>query len=167
MSGGGISALTKVLAAKNDYTLLDFLAHGGERYAELYFKEYGVKLLCNDWYKEGIAEDYDVIVANDIFPDADQRLELFIERALKRCKELRLVITYYNSPRFYTAKRTDDLEILTFLSWDGEITAMKLSKYMNKAIGTSTDELAYICSNKESLYRNGRGVCGIRFKGDI
>lgn len=146
--------------------MLDFLAHGGERYAELFFKEYGVKLLCEDWYKEGIADNYDVIVANDIFPDADQRLELFIEQALKHCKELRLVITYYNTPRFYTAKRTDDLEILTFLSWDGEITAMKLSKYLDKVIQTSADELDYIRGNKESIYWNGRGVCGIRFRGE-
>ena len=85
---------------------------------------------------------------------------------IKRCQELRLVVTYYNTPRFYTSKRVDDSEILTFLSWDGEITAMKLMKYMDRAIDTNKEEIEFIRNNKESLYWNGRGICSIYFKGE-
>lgn len=165
--GGGINALTKILAMKNEYTLLDFVAHGGERYAEILSRDYGVKWLSKDWYSVDDIGQYDVIVANDIFPDVDQRMELFIDRMLKHCKELRLVITYYNRPVFYTSKRIDDSEILTFLSWDGEITAMKLKKYIDRAIDTTEEDIDFIQTSRESLYRNGRGICSICFNGDI
>ena len=90
-------------------------------------EEYNIHWLNADWYDEDF-ETYDIVIANDIFPDVDQRLEIFIDKMLPKCKELRLVLTYYNEPRFYQMKRNDDSEVLTFLSWDGEILGMKLRK---------------------------------------
>ena len=76
------------------------------------------------------------------------------------------MITYYNAPRFYTAKRVDDSEILTFLSWDGEITALKLMKYKENIIGTTEEELREMQNNHESIFRNGRQVSYVVLRGE-
>lgn len=164
--GGGYNSLTKVLAANSDYTLLDFMAHGGEEYMNENSKKYNINWINSDWYHAELDNQYDVIIANDIFPDVDQRMELFIEKMLPLCKELRLVLTYYNTPRFYTAKRVDDSEILTFLSWDGEIMALKLMKYAERILDTTEEELREMKNNKASIFRNGRQVSYAVLKGD-
>lgn len=166
--GGGINSLTKSLAQKTEYTLLDYMAHGGEDYTKLEAETYGYSFIHGDWYNAIISDDiFDVVIANDIFPDVDMRLELFLNRFLPKCKELRIVITWYNAPQFYVTKRIDDTEMLTFLSWDGEITAMKLKKYFIRMIDTTEDELDSMCTFKESVYRNGRQVAYVRLKGNF
>lgn len=163
--GGGINALTKKLAENCDYHLLDFLAHGGSEYLASFSEQYKIDWINDDWYQTNL-DRYDVIIANDIFPDVDMRMELFIEKMLPVCRELRLVLTYYNQPMFYQAKRVNDSEVLTFLSWDGEITALKLEKYLDRAFDTTTQEIESIKSETESIYRNGRQVSCLRLRGD-
>ena len=163
--GGGINSLTKVLAKNTSYYLLDFLAHGGENYLQHVCSNYNIFWIKSDWY-EALSEEYDVIIANDIFPDVDMRLDLFLKKALPRCKECRLVLTYYNTPKFYTTKRVDDSEIMTFLSWDGEILGMKMEKYLSRMDATKQD-LIEMKDNYESIYQNGRQVCFIKLKGDL
>jgi len=163
--GGGINSLTKVLASNSSYYLLDFLAHGGDEYLKTSCGEYNIFWIKSDWY-EALTDKYDVIIANDIFPDVDMRLDLFLQKALPRCKECRLILTYYNSPKFYMTKRVDDSEIMTFLSWDGEILGMKMEKYLARMDATMQDleEMKY---NYDSIFRNGRQVCYIKLKGDL
>ena len=107
------------------------------------------------------------MIANDIFPDVDQRLEMFLDRMLPICRELRLVLTYYNVPRYYTTKRMDDSEIMTFLSWDGEITALKLKKYLYRSYDTQIEQIERMKDDHSSIYWNGRQVSYIRFRGDL
>lgn len=164
--GGAYTSLTKVLAKNCEYTLLDFMAHGGDDYLKSVSQEYKIQWMQKDWYDAEIGE-YDIIIANDIFPDVDQRLELFLDKMLKHCKELRLVLTYYNEPKFYTTKRTDDLEIMTFLSWDGEITGLKLKKYLGRLNNTVESELDDMTNIQSSIFYNGRQVSYITLKGDI
>lgn len=164
--GGGYNSLTKILAAHSQYTLLDFMAHGGDFYLSKMSEQYHINWLEKDWYELEKMEDYDVIIANDIFPDVDQRLELFIEKMIPHCHELRLVLTYYNTPCFYTTKRVDDSEIMTFLSWDGEITGIKLRRYMDRSDATEY-ELDEMKSNNSSIYRNGRQVSYMVINGDL
>jgi len=80
---------------------------------------YGIDWLFNwDWYEYPIEEhSYDVIIANDLFPNVDQRLELFLEKYLPHCKEMRLSLTYFDEPKWYRAKRVDGDEVLTMLQW--------------------------------------------------
>lgn len=165
--GGGYNALTKVLAENCEYTLLDFMAHGGKDYIKRHYMRHNINWINSDWYETELEQTYDVIIANDIFPDVDQRMELFIERMLPICRELRLVLTYYNAPRFYTAKRTDDSEILTFLSWDGETTALKLMKYKDRMVDTTESDLRKMRDDKTSIFRNGRAVSYVVLKGDL
>ena len=164
--GGGYNSLTKVLAANSQYTLLDFMAHGGEDYLREISGKYHIHWMEQYWYDMKETDAYYVIIANDIFPDVDQRMELFIDKMLPHCHELRLVVTYYNTPCFYTTKRVDDSEIMTFLSWDGEITGLKLKKYTSRS-NASEHELEAMKDNHDSIYRNGRQVSYIVIKGDL
>lgn len=164
--GGGLNSLTKILAANSQYTLLDFLAHGGKEYLTEIEEKSHIRWVEKDWYEIEKMENYDVIIANDIFPDVDQRMELFISRMLPYCRELRLVVTYYNCPCFYTTKRIDDSEIMTFLSWDGEITAMKLKKYIDRS-NANVKELEEMKVNVDSIYQNGRQVSYLVIQGDL
>lgn len=165
--GGGINSLTKVIARNNQYTLIDFLAHGGNDYLTKVMNNYLINWHEEDWYVHNLDESYDIIIANDIFPDVDQRLELFLDKMLPRCKEMRLVVTYYNNPKFYLTKRYDDSELMTFLSWDGEITSMKLEKYIGRMQNTTLKELDEMKTNHSSIYWNGRQVSYIVFNGDL
>lgn len=135
--GGGYNSLTKVLASHSQYTLVDFMAHGGEDYLRQVSEKYHIH-----W------------------------MEQFIDKMLPHCHELRLVVTYYNTPCFYTTKRLDDSEIMTFLSWDGEITGLKLRKYVSRS-NASERELETMKDNYDSIYRNGRQVSYIVIKGDL
>lgn len=119
-----------------------------------------------NWYDMVIEDTYDIVIANDIFPDVDQRMELFIDKFLPYCKELRLVMTYYNNAKFYLTKRCDDPELMTFLSWDGEITALKMMKYLDVAVNTTKEEIEAMKYEKDSIYRNGRHVSYIVLKGN-
>lgn len=165
--GGGINSLTKLLAQNSNYTLLDFFAHSDKAEVSTYLTCYSMKMINSDWYDFVPTQNYDVVIANDIFPDVDQRLELFMELYLPLCHEMRLVITYYNSPRFYTTKRIDDTEIMTFLSWDGEITALKLKNYLSRMMDTASADLLAMPSDNDSVFRNGRQVAYIALYGDL
>lgn len=162
--GGGYNALTKVLARNSRYTLVEFMAHGGK---DGLYKMGGIKWYCGSWYEHEIEQDYYYVIANDIFPDVDQRMELFLDKYLAHCHELRLVLTFYNKPKFYETKRVDDSEILTFLSWDGEITGMKLRKYLDRMINTDENDLSVLAEQDESIFRNGRQVAYVALKGDL
>lgn len=163
--GGGYNALTQILAKNSQYTLVDFLAHGGKEYLEHNVNE--MEWYCGSWYDHEIDNDYDIVIANDIFPDVDQRMEIFLDKYLPHCHELRLVITFYNKPKFYEAKRMDDSEVLTFLSWDGEITGVKLKKYLSRMIDTNEDEIVGLKDVNESIFWNGRQVDYIKLRGDL
>ena len=109
--GGGYSSLSRLLIKNNNYELLDIMAH--DSHDLLFSLENSLKnnfWINNDWY-EFSANKYDTVVANDIFTNVDQRLELFLDKFLPICKEIRLTLTYYNKPRFYTVKRIDADEI--------------------------------------------------------
>lgn len=164
--GGGYNALTKKLAESSEYYLLDYMAHGGNDFFKRIFAEYKINWENDDWYDVPISE-WDLVIANDIFPDVDQRLDIFIGKYLKVCRELRLVLTYYNTPKYYTTKRIDDSEVLTFLSYDGQITSLVLYKYMDRMVDTSKEELDFMVKTHDSIYRNGRQVSYVVLRGDL
>ena len=167
--GGGYTSLTRLLVKNCDYTLDDFMAHGdGEALRDIE-KHLGQTFwVSKDWYDFVPEREYDIIIANDIFPDVDQRLELFIEKFLGYCKELRMSLTYYNVPKFYTTRRVDDTEMLTFLSYDGRITRMILESFRDRVKGGWDESVAAaMLQQNESLYRNGRQAMQVTLLGDI
>ena len=105
---------------------------------------------------------YDVVIANDLFPNVDQRLSLFIEKFLPVTKSLRLSLTFYDTPRFYQTKRIDGDEILTMLAWDRIQTRQLLDQY--KAVIVKPDFSLFEKPNV-SVYPNGRQVLILEMRG--
>lgn len=91
--GGGITSLTNKLIDKNEYMLLDILSHGNNRDIDSLSSNCLIK---EDWYYAAVKHSYDVVIANDLFPNVDQRLSLFIKKFLPISKEIRLSLTYYS-----------------------------------------------------------------------
>jgi hypothetical protein len=141
--GGGYCAISDLLRKFHNYKVLDIMAHDD-------VEDMDEVLIKQDWYEfdHGV---YDIVIANDVFPNVDQRLELFIEKFLGACKELRLVLTYYNKPTFYKTKRIDADEIFCQLAYNGDQVKTILSKYTDENLDALLDD-------QTSLFSNGRQV---------
>ena len=162
--GGGLTGLTKLIAMKHDYILVDLMAHESQKTISDFELSVGKDFIrVLDWYYWDADETFDIAIANDIFPNVDQRLDLFVERILPKCTELRMSLTYYNNPRFYITKRIDGDEIMCMLSYTGAMTRTILEKYENRIIDI---DLSILETNANSLWENGRQVCLVSFKGD-
>jgi hypothetical protein len=105
---------------------------------------------------------FDVVIANDLFPNVDQRLALFLDKFLPVANEIRLSLTYYNQPRFYRCRSLTSEEIFCMLAWDGEQTARTLMRYREQVVGAGFSELE---RQGPSLYENGRQVCLVTLRG--
>lgn len=162
--GGGLTCFTRYLSVRHRYDLVDVLAHDGKSIVESLAREAGREFVFPvDWWDfEG--EDYDLIVANDIFPNVDQRLEMFLERFLPRCRRLRISLTWYSAPRFYKTKRLDGDEIFFMLAWNGKQLESVLNKYAEKIVGC---DLRHLTTLQPSLYANGRQVVVADFIGGL
>lgn len=148
--GGGVSFITAEMAKKNpNYFLCDLLAHDSadtQREASSYF---GKQLIQIDWSDINL-NDFDIVLANDIFPNVDQRLDMFLFRLLKlKGKKTRMTFTCYDNHRSYKTKRLDGDEIFWFAGWTSDQLQATLSKYF-KDTTFNISELDY------SLYENGR-----------
>jgi hypothetical protein len=162
--GGGVSSLTPRLCHGCDYTLVDILAHGGRDELRGWEGEFGQKILVEgDWYDSLNGEaSYDVIIANDLFPNSDQRLELFLERALPLAAEVRLSLTFYNHPRFYMCRRIDADEFLWLLAWTGRQAAAALERFADCVIAP---DFSAFEGDQGSVYSNGRHVALATLRG--
>lgn len=142
--GGGFCSLSKILIEHHDYHLLDIMAHDND------VDDLGDFLIKEDWYKF-VPDKYDIVIANDLFPNVDQRLELFLEKYLPMTKEIRMSLTYYNTPKFYTTKRIDADEIFCQLAYDGRQVKYILEKFFDGNFEELLLELP-------SLFSNGRQI---------
>lgn len=162
--GGGLSSFTRLLAERNDYTLVDIMAHDDQlRVRATLDSVPSANVLLQDWYDATLEGHYDVIVANDLFPNVDQRLDLFLQKALTRGDEIRLALTYYATPRFYRTKRVDADEHLCMLAWDGPATRRCLERYAKHILAP---DFALLTTPFESPYPNQRQVCLVTLRGD-
>ncbi len=167
--GGGCSALTAQLAERHDYTLVDLLAHDPLDSVRAMERAVGREfVVAKDWYEYSPGGNCDLVVANDLFPNVDQRLRLFLDRFLPRCRELRVLLTYHNSPRFHSVKRTDADEIMWMLAWSGDDIARVLEPFRGRLIGPARGlDLASLLADGPSLYANNRQVALARLRGDL
>lgn len=160
--GGGYTSITKYLSKRHDYTLLDIMAHDNhDVFQELVIKN-SIKWVKSDWYSFIPEQNYDIIIANDIFPNVDQRLEDFISKYLNFTKQINLSLTYYNNGRFYKVKRVDADEILFLKAVDGK----NLHHILNQFIPIENPEI-FNQNSKKSLFPNGRSVIHTNIKGKL
>lgn len=161
--GGGLTCFTRVLAERHDYRLVDVMAHDAAQVAERARTSADpLAVHVMDWYEFVPDVSHDVVVANDLFPNVDQRLELFLEKFLPVVREVRLSLTFYPQARFYMTRRVQGDEILYMLAWDGETTARVLQKYADRIVAP---DLGLLTTENTSVYLNGRQVCLVQLKG--
>jgi hypothetical protein len=164
--GGGVSALTRLLARRHDYHLIDIFAHESASLMSSLREEIGYIFWTEgDWYSSWPDGLFDIIIANDLFPNADQRLGAFVERALSKCAQLRISLTFYNDLKFYITRRIDAEEILCVQGYNGEQTAAVLSRFVDRIDMPVLDELLRV--DRRSLYQNGRQVAIAYMRGDM
>lgn len=151
--GGGYSSVTKKFIENHDYTLLDIMSHDCHISFDRFSKKIQLNWINYDWFEYEINDHYDIIIVNDLFPNVDQRLDLFIKKYRPYCDKLVFSLTYYNNERFYKVKRTDADEILFLKALNGEELYNVLIKY-NSDLNLSF----FKQESTESLFRNGRSV---------
>lgn len=155
--GGGLTTLTRTLAERHDYTLVDIMAHDSDASISAFLASApAFKVIKEDWFAAIGDEKFDVVIAADLFPNVDQRLALFLDRVLPHCGQVRLSLTYYNEPRFYQTWRIDADEVLCMLAWDGEQTARTLGRYADRIVNADFDLFAV---TSDSVFPNKRQVC--------
>lgn len=162
--GGGLTGMTRVFSTRHRYILADLLAHDDLNSALAMKEQVGSNFIrAQDWAILGV-DAYDLIIANDIFPNVDQRLEIFLQNVLPQTKKMRLSLTYYDAPRFYMTRRVDADEMLCMLAWNSEHLVSVLKKYSTQIVGANFEIFAH---PEESVYPNGRQVCLIDFVGGV
>jgi len=161
--GGGLTMLTPRLADHARYTLLDPLFHETEdALATARRVSPPFVAMLQDWGEASLTDAFDLVVANDIFPNVDQRLALFLEWAIPRAREVRLSLTFYNTPRFYRSKRIDADEHLIVLAFDGARTLAALAPFADRIEGWRPELFE---GDEGSCFPNGRQVVLARIKG--
>jgi len=158
--GGGITPYTKLLSKNNFYCLSEIFVHDDYSKVMKIFKHNKIKpnLLLGDWAKINKTE-FDLIIANDIFPNADQRLDLFLKKFLIHQNEIRLSLTFFTTPisKFYTLKRVDAEEIMTIEAYSDHRLKMILREYKEYIL--NYNERIFSSARKNpSVYSNGRQI---------
>jgi hypothetical protein len=152
--GAGLSAFSRELAARHKYEVVELLAH--EQADQSTTSRLGTSIFHHcDWLDLQPLGQYDVIVANDLFPNVDQRLELFLKKFLPLCRELRMSLTVFDAPRYYRTRRTDADEILFMMAWTWEQLSAAIERVGGRDVAS---QLRVIATPSPSVFPNGRQV---------
>lgn len=166
--GGGVTSFTPKIIESNEYTLCDLLNHGGKDILSSYLSKGQSIIIEDDWMSllprlSGKKFVFDFIIASDIFPNVDQRIDYFLDKFLPYTKQIRMTVTFFYQQKFYKVKRTDAEEILFMKSWDIDDVKRFLLKYKNRIINFDEKILS---SSNNSLFKNGRQVLFLSIRGD-
>lgn len=150
--GGGLSTFTRQFLYDFDYGLCELMAHDrGLDFSSFRLSECKGHIIFDDWYNHLIGDCvYDLVIANDIFPNVDQRLDTFLRRARMQTKKLVMLLTWYEGERFYRSDRHDGDEIFFMVPWNKDQIFDCLTRH-----GVEVD-FSFLNKNLESVYPNGR-----------
>jgi cell fate (sporulation/competence/biofilm development) regulator YmcA (YheA/YmcA/DUF963 family) len=149
--GGAFCGLSRELVKNHQYTVVDIMAHDDHEALKQTENTIGNFWVNADWNDFVPDDTYDYIIANDLFPNVDQRLEAFVNKFKSHAKKMILTLTAYDKERSYKVKRVDADEILFIRPWDSEILSIVLKKL-------SLDSDVVKESERESIFKNGRIV---------
>lgn len=94
--GGGFWGKSRELIQNHDYTLVDIMTRDSHEKLRSIERELGKFWDSGDWYDFNIDGEYDYIVANDIFPNVDQRLGKFLQKFRPYARKMILTLTCYD-----------------------------------------------------------------------
>lgn len=150
--GGGFCGLSRELIKNHKYTLVDILTHENHERIKKIESEIGKFWVNSDWSDFKPQGKYDIIIANDIFPNVDQRLEKFIKKFKPHTKKMVLTLTCYDLDKSYQVKRIDADEVFTIKPWTSSITSLVLKETFGKGAPVSKK------TGNQSIFKNGRSV---------
>ena len=160
--GGSLSWFTLELLRKHHYTLIEKCFHENKTDYENIQKIVDKNFVCyDDWFNFQSQDKYDIIIANDLLPNVDQRLYEFIDKFVPITKKIRLTITY-NENTFYEVKRLKSGETLYMKPW-GLRNIKDFINYLYESYNITTDrdkvfsELKYR-SLKGIVFENNRNI---------
>jgi hypothetical protein len=108
--GGGFTSFSMHLANKYSYVNYDLLDHyAGTQEPPNWLRNY-------DWRKV-VDLNADLILVLDVFPNADQGLEEFLNKVNEGTKVI-MTITLRENQKQYLTKRINEDEYLTLVSWN-------------------------------------------------
>lgn len=163
--GGGYCSYTRELLETSDYKLLDRMPYDDYFMFESTVKSIGKDFwIDKDWGEYTPEGEYDLIIVNDLFPNIDQRLGGFLRKYLPHCRELRMALTFYNTPNWYEVKKLGGDEILTMLAWNGGQVRETLQRYQQSFVIVPHWELF---DSMESIFPDGRQVCIVKLLGEL
>ena len=145
------------------YKLCEIFAHEETKTIEDFEKQHIFKLFNKDWMELG-KEKFDLVIANDIFPNVDQRLDIFLTEWLPFTKKMLLSLTWYPGGKYFPVKRINADEIFYIVPWNAKQLIEALRPFSDRI--TNFEE-HLLLSSKVSVYPNGRQVCCVELKGDI
>jgi len=162
--GGGLSGITLRLAQKQDYQLVELATHEDAAAYRDVERQLGRSFVTIGDWAEVLDDDerFDVVVANDLFPNVDQRLDEFVDRVTRSGTELRMSLTYYEDTAFLV-ERVGSGERLTVKPWG----LADVSRFVERLAGGRglpdgfADQLVYR-SYEGGLFGNRRNVLLLR-----
>jgi hypothetical protein len=159
--GGGLSGITLALANAHDYHLVDLATHEDEtdyrRVEEHLARPFAV---IGDWDSLSTPEIQDVIIATDLFPNVDQRLDGFLTKYLPCAREMRLTLTYYEHTA-WQVRRVSSGETLTIKPWGLADVTRVLDELADEFGSYDRGELVYV-DYEGTLFANRRNILFVR-----
>jgi len=159
---GSLSWFTLELLSKHDYTLIEKGFHENlSDYKNMQDIVEHKFVILEDWYDFNITENYDLIIANDLFPNADQRLYEFIDKYIDFAKNIRLTLTYSENT-FFEVKRLESGETLYMRPW-GLRNIKDFFNFLYESYNITTDhaeifaEIKYQ-NLKDIVFQNNRNI---------
>tara|TARA_B100002019_G_scaffold115496_1_gene99337 strand:- start:13303 stop:13998 length:696 start_codon:yes stop_codon:yes gene_type:complete len=163
--GGGLCNFSWSFLRHLRYEVVDTCNHDSVEDIDILLKNHEkVNLVRSDWYNFKPTQEYCYIIANDLFPNVDQRLDEFLEKFLPVTKEIRVSLTYYNIRKTYKVSRMDGDEIFYIRPWDGYRLVKTIDQFKDRLDDYNSEKLLL---NPPSIFANGRQVCILKFKGDL
>jgi hypothetical protein len=163
--GGGLSGITVGLARTHDYSLVELATHEGEKDYRAVEDRIGRRFVTvGDWDQLPAPDAQDVVIANDLFPNVDQRLEAFLARYLPTTREMRLTLTYYENT-VWQVRRVSSGETLTVKPWGLREVTGTLDRLAGEFGPYDRSQLVYE-DYEGKLFTNRRNILWVRLVRD-
>jgi hypothetical protein len=161
--GGGLSGITWHLARAHDYSLVELATHEGQRDYEFVEAEVGRPFVTfGDWGQLPAPVPQDLVIANDLFPNVDQRLDAFLDKYLSAAREMRLTLTYYENT-VWQVRRITSGETLTVKPWGLRDVTRTLDRLAEVFGPYDRSQLIYE-DYEGRLFTNRRNILWVRLR---
>lgn len=153
--GGGLTSFTRPLVKKHSYQVAQLSAHDDEALVKTFEKECGQSFVTFSDWRDVSLHQYELVIANDIFPNVDQGLDTFLALAREAHTRVKLSLTWHTPRVHYRLRRSDGNELLTMVSWTGDQLLHSLMPYIPLIRDYSSK---VILDSATSIFPNGRNV---------